>query len=344
MKNGITKFFPLIFLIFPVTYMLFFGAGCKKEVNPLISTPEPPGPYDTLDAIILRSTDEGITWDTTIFKGPSVANLHSITGTNEGFLIAVGTGSFLSAFGTNSVTVKSTDFGNTWSLGTIFSYSFETNFRSVYSNLINSAVMLTPEAIFLTSNNGNNWDYTGSGNGMNSVRFSNASTGVMVGDLGVIMRTVNRGNNWSQVQSPVVSDLFDVTFHGTTGYAVGNLGTIIKTTDSGITWSIVPNESQSTLRGVSFYYDLYGIVAVGAGGTILRTFNAGFSWYLAKSGTSASLYDVAYSSGELVAVGTGGTIMRSTNLGDSWYQQQSNTNRDLNGVYASGTHWWVVGE
>jgi len=71
----------------------------------------------------------------------------------------------------------------------------------------------------------------------------------------------------------------------------------------GVTWT--PRIVGKKLNGVAYGKDLNGnglFVAVGGGGTIL-TSPDGITWTLQTSGTSNTLYGIAYGNGRFVAVG-----------------------------------------
>ncbi len=60
---------------------------------------------------------------------------------------------------------------------------------------------------------------------------------VIVGDSGIILRTINAGNTWIRQSSGVSYKLSDVSFiDSANGTAVGGVGLILATTDAGTTW------------------------------------------------------------------------------------------------------------
>ena len=64
---------------------------------------------------------------------------------------------------------------------------------------------------------------------------------VAVGERGHVLRSVDSGLTWVQVQSPVDTMLTAVFFVGNTGWAVGHDGHIIKSSDGGLSWVLVRN-------------------------------------------------------------------------------------------------------
>jgi hypothetical protein len=73
----------------------------------------------------------------------------------------------------------------------------------------------------------------------NSITFTTANNGFIVGDNGIIFKTTDGGVNWQLQLSPVSSSLKDIQFlNGQVGYICGTFpnGTLLKTTDGGSTW------------------------------------------------------------------------------------------------------------
>jgi photosystem II stability/assembly factor-like uncharacterized protein len=107
------------------------------------------------------------------------------------------------------------------------------------------------------------------------VSFTDANTGTAVGSNGVIVRTTDGGATWSQQQSGVLFDLFDVSFlDADNGIAVGDVGIIVRTTDSGATWVTQDSGTTAQLLGASLV-DVDTASAVGEDGIIVRTTDGG---------------------------------------------------------------------
>ena len=97
---------------------------------------------------------------------------------------------------------------------------------------------------------------------MNAVHFPNVSTGYAVGGNGLILKTVNGGNNWVALTSGTTSILYSVFFtDADTGHAVGTSGTVLKTTDGGITWSSQKLSTTGRLTSVHFPTPTIGYIA-----------------------------------------------------------------------------------
>lgn len=163
-----------------------------------------------------------------------------------------------------------------------------------------------------TVNGGTSWTNPIVGTGLsydfNSVYFTSASNGVIVGTYnffqGFSIQTISGGQYWS-VPVNMPSRLNQVTFTSTNiAYAVGN------------------------------------------GGVIYKSTNGGSSWLLKTSGVSVELFDVSFINDSIgYVVGDNGTLLKTLNGGTSWQQQSSPLNIDYKGVWAvNDTMAWAAGD
>lgn len=151
---------------------------------------------------------------------------------------------------------------------------------------------------------------------LRSIRFASASTGVVVGDGGIIARSTDGGATWSLRPSGVTASLNRVNFtDATTGWAVGELGTVIKTTDAGASWTRIAVPSFATLTDV-FFLDARRGWMVGSGGTVLATTDGGATWQPQASGTDKWLYTAFFADSRTGWVmGDGGSILATASGG-----------------------------
>ncbi|MDF3028672.1 MAG: hypothetical protein K0S23_2979 [Fluviicola sp.] len=169
---------------------------------------------------------------------------------------------------------------------------------------------------------------------LNAICFSSSSTGIVVGNLGVIRKTVDSGLNWTTSNSGTQVDLLGIAFvSGSTYIAVGKSGTIIKTTNSGTSWSLVNSGTSNDLTGI--FVNGLNIYISGANGTILISTNSGNAWTLTNTGISFKLNKICFVSEYIgYAVGDGGTILKTVNGGQAWNFQASGTNtHSLTDIY-----------
>lgn len=110
--------------------------------------------------------------------------------------------------------------------------------------------------------------------------FRDASTGVIGGRGGLILRTTDGGRSWSPAKTPGVKENVLAIARGRDPrrlWAVGPQGTMLRTSDDGETWEDRSLGKDITLNGVTFIDDQEGWV-VGEFGTMLHTLDGGDTW------------------------------------------------------------------
>jgi photosystem II stability/assembly factor-like uncharacterized protein len=172
---------------------------------------------------------------------------------------------------------------------------------------------------------------------LESVYFTDTNTGYIVGVDGIILKTINAGNNWSPQTSGTNERLNSVCFaDANTGYAVGWNGAIIKTINGGTNW--YTQTSGTTVRLNSVYFnDANTGYAVGYEGTILKTIDGGANWIAQTSGTTYWLWSVFFINANF-GYAVGGlpgteTILKTIDGGTNWITQTSATTNMLYSVY-----------
>lgn len=193
--------------------------------------------------------------------------------------------------------------------------------------------------------------------------FTSNTTGYVVGWSGEIRKTVDGGDNWSQITVPgnpgtrnyMACHFFD----DMSGIVVGghetmdSIQTILKTIDGGANWTIASDNLGSYLRSVHFVDNSIGF-AVGDDGTILKTINGGDNWTpqsVSGSIQSRMLNDV-YFIDQNIGIAVGGwpsndsiqTILKTTDGGANWNIVTDNLSPMLNAVhFFSATQGYAVG-
>jgi photosystem II stability/assembly factor-like uncharacterized protein len=188
-----------------------------------------------------------------------------------------------------------------------------------------------------------NWAYFPSGTSqtLRTVTYWNPDTGIVAGDNGVVLRTLNGGRSWTPVDSftdAAGAKLLTVENHNTSrsnrikkmppppghecdGLLMGDNGRIFLTTNCGASWSLVPSPRSVNLRGVTNddNYSALVFYAVGDSGTIIKTTNGGFTWFRQTSPTPNRLNTVTFYNPDTgFAAGDSGVIIRTTNGGTTW--------------------------
>jgi photosystem II stability/assembly factor-like uncharacterized protein len=165
-------------------------------------------------------------------------------------------------------------------------------------------------------------------NNLNGVYFRDLQNGWAVGDLGVVLATVDGGFTWDRQASRTSRHLHSVYFTSAThGFAVGEGGTVLETLDGGSAWDLRAGSDVPTsglaLHDVFFLGSDLGFI-VGNAGLILRTTDGGATWARVQSGatqhvlSSVSVTDVPGPDTLAWAVGDQGVIVGSRDAGRTW--------------------------
>jgi photosystem II stability/assembly factor-like uncharacterized protein len=150
-------------------------------------------------------------------------------------------------------------------------------------------------------------------------------TGLIAGDAGTILRTINGGANWKIQVSGTMNNLSNLFFiNSQTGWAVGNNNTVLKTTDGGIIWIYQPGVLNNKLNSVYFINENTGWIS--CSGEIYKTTNSGNNWILLNSNSRdlVSIFFIDENTGWVT--GSVYTILKSTDGGISWTNSYLNLN------------------
>lgn len=187
---------------------------------------------------------------------------------------------------------------------------------------------------------------SGTASNLNSVYFANSSTGVVVGQQGIILRSVNGGANWTSQNSGTPNHLFGVFFiNSNTGWVVGDVGIILKSTNGGVSWGAQNGTTNVQLLSVSFRDANTGYI-VGWYGTFLRTTNGGTTWTKYLTSINTNLCSVSFADVNVgFAVGQYGKLVRTSNGGINWAEVSTGTTALLEDVtFLNPTTGTVIGE
>ncbi len=152
-----------------------------------------------------------------------------------------------------------------------------------------------------------------------AVEVIDASTIVVVGDMGKIIRSDDGGEHWHTQRSNRFEDLHDVLFTDRLhGLIVGNGGVVLRSTDGGSRWHPVESATGRALTRIRAA-SATRMCVVGDSGTILVSNDGGGSWSPSSSGTVQGLYGIAFATESTgIAVGDSGTALRTTDGGETW--------------------------
>ena len=183
------------------------------------------------------------------------------------------------------------------------------------------------------------WETVQSGGGgfLRGVDFIDSNTGWVVGEQGVILRTLDGGNNWEPLNGGTTQNLRNVDFvDSNTGWVAGDTR---RTLDGGDSWTNISPPG----RHVTFLDTNTGWI-VGSSGQIFHTKQDGV-WNLQFSGTSNLLNSVDFTDANTGwTVGTNGTVLHTTNGGATWFPQNSNISNSLWAVdFIDSSTGWAAG-
>jgi photosystem II stability/assembly factor-like uncharacterized protein len=303
---------------------------------------------------IAKTTNGGVSWDTSKVYSNSTLKIVSFSDINSGFLLGKYGGIF-----------KTTNSGLNWTdlysgfINIIFGIQF-INYNTGFvcglnifaktnnggENWIKYQVTATPtifgglyfvndqtgfiagegRKVFKTTDGGNNWLQTivpGTSDNLTCVKFTGPNTGYLSSINGRIYKTTDAGEVWSIIYTvathPVLNDMYFI--NSNTGFACGGSAgaPILKTTDGGTSWSIFTTNI-SGLGGIYMADDNTGF-AVGSAGSIYKTTNSGANWFTVNSGTTINLNKVMFPSLNTGYIaGNQGLILKTTDAGNTWFR------------------------
>ena len=193
--------------------------------------------------------------------------------------------------------------------------------------------------------------------------FFDPNTGYVTGqssfdDGGIIKRTTNGGNTFSEINLGIGSGLarvYDIYFiNSTTGYLCGNNNVqAFITTDAGLSWNLLPNLPGITVGYNCVYAKDANNIFLGADNDgspgsrrIVRTTNAGDSWdIITLPGTvNISINDIIFQNANTGFVGGDPTYFGyTTNGGANWTQAiYPNTNNGIQALQIAGSKVYAL--
>jgi len=171
-----------------------------------------------------------------------------------------------------------------------------------------------------------------------------STSGYVVGNGGIILKTVDKGENWTIKNSGESSNLRSVLFlDANIGFAVGH--SILKTLDAGENWTKISNAY--SLQNLHFVNSTTGFIG-GAGGQLYKTVDEGENWHSLNSGTQKTITSIYFTSpDEGYAVGGYGglgIILKTLDGGETWATMVENSIKLLYSVtFTNSTTGYAAG-
>ena len=257
-----------------------------------------------LHGIILKTTDAGTTWDTSLNVGPKV------------FYTIVKEGNKLFATGFDGYMFMSADTGRSWQEINSPKYKRFNQLCFTNSHHVFAAAGegFTLGKIYQSDDEGNSWYKEDTfEKSIKSIYFLDELNG-FAGSYGSIYRTDNGGGSWQPTTA--TGDFFvKIQFCSPkVGYASGYFGKVLKTSDGGTTWNKVLNENfqfneKSNFNDMYFINETMGYV-VGNKGYMVKTDDGGNSWQQIDKFTTEDLLGIAINNGVATIVCSHGKIYK----------------------------------
>ena len=179
--------------------------------------------------------------------------------------------------------------------------------------------------------------------------FSSPSTGFIVGNNGLILKTGDRGAHWKAISSPIRNAFLQSVWFPSPriGYIAGERGTLLKSEDGGDSWKLLSPPTDDNLYSVYFIDEKNGWIA-GWGKTFLRTRDGGQTFRpvplsVPRVGRKDPSFNSLWGQGDRVYLaGDHGLLYRSTDGGQRFTRIDLPVDRDLYGVCEEGTGMAIV--
>ena len=223
---------------------------------------------------------------------------------------------------------------------------------------------LDKSVLIRTTNNGVDWDIVYSSLKLiHNIYFLNNLTGFAAGADGLLLKTMNCGNHWENVDANITGSILSVLFiddkNGFTGGSdeSGGSGYIYYTDNGGDTWTNATPGGTNGIGSICFINETTGF-ACGTGKILKKTVDGGRSWTFASLPLflPASEYNLVcikfinQKTGFIVGgyMNAKGLILSTTDSGDNWVKKDmDNAMNSLffvneNTGYAAGANGFIT--
>jgi photosystem II stability/assembly factor-like uncharacterized protein len=182
---------------------------------------------------------------------------------------------------------------------------------------------------------------------LRSVHLVSEDHGVVVGDMGAILRTVDGGGKWTTQSTELHFGLNAVTFvDNKTGFAVGDGGMILRSDDGGATWRDLFFRPAVDFIDVSFSDANTGI-ALGGWDRVFRTSDGGEQWtpmHMPQEVQAHYQGFYMFDALNAVFVGHGRSIHSTTDGGASWFVSGGECGPTYNAVtFVDRLNGYIIG-
>ncbi len=210
--------------------------------------------------VLLRSNDEGVTWDTLWIGFNSLVDKIDFINNNIGYLL-----------NGNDTIYYTSNGGVNWNKkSSPSSMRFINDFAAVG---LDSIFAVGDEKLSLSIDKGSNWsDSNLELNMYDKIYFQNNEVGLVYGNN--LLRTSNAGQNWLDLNNHFIDGITELDFVNTEiGFAVGHNG-FYKSTNGGKEWS---NLSSSIPSSIAMISETHGFISRFSE-ALLSTIDGGLTW------------------------------------------------------------------
>ncbi|MBT8066859.1 MAG: photosystem I reaction center subunit IV [Gammaproteobacteria bacterium] len=173
------------------------------------------------------------------------------------------------------------------------------------------------------------------------VWFEDGSNGYALGAYGILLRTLDGGENWSlqsdRLDNPDKYHLYGITrSRGGTLVVVGEAGTLLRSLDGGQTWLRPESPYLGSFFGTVATAD-GGLLAFGLKGNVFRSIDEGATWSAIDTGDQRTLLaGMTQADGRIILVGSAGVVLSSDDNGNSFSTIPTTGNRVYSTVTETG--------
>lgn len=163
--------------------------------------------------------------------------------------------------------------------------------------------------------------------------FISQELGWVVGQDGIIIKTIDGGNSWQIQTSPINHYLTSCFFlDENVGFITGFYGTILKTTDGGSTWIIKPSASSTWITSIEFTNSYQGFALTAD--SLLKTIDGGETWQRINTNNSQLQLSMYFMNDSVGWIGcANGKLMKTYDGGLTW--------NEINTGFSSTTLQWL---
>lgn len=179
---------------------------------------------------------------------------------------------------------------------------------------------------------------------LNTVDFVDENNGMACGTNGVIIRTTDGGNTWTQTTAGIGSGFNSMAYSSATkAVAIGNQGGIRYTTNGGTSWTTAASGTSVSLWSISFGDANVGYIG-GSSGVLLKTTNGGTSWTTVSTNLSGSFYRMFFTTPTIGYMGASNNIHKTTDGGLNWVSQTLPMSNILSIYFVNENDGWIASD